>query len=369
MSGLNPDAAFDGALSALPPALLKGPVGVAVSGGSDSLALLIMAARWAEARKADLAVLTVNHGLRAGAAAEAAAVAAHCARLGVPHRTLTLEGLAPRQTALRRARHAALATALREAGGRLLLTGHTAEDQAETFLIRARQGSGWYGLAGMRELALSPVWPEGAGVWIARPLITHRRLALRYWLTGQAANWAEDPSNEDPAFERVRMRQMLQAAPALHARILACQQDLARLRVAEDRALARWLQSKLRMTAAGLVAEFNGLPPERAARALGFVLQAVAGRETPPRSDGLARLATDIVNEAGFRGATLGGARLSPVRGGVDIRPERVSDISSPPGWLAARLALQAASLAGNSAEIDAAAGKESFLHSSVPIF
>lgn len=369
MSGLTPDAAFRGALAALPQALLRGPIGLAVSGGSDSLALLKLAAGWAERSGAALAVFTVNHGLRAGAAAEAACVAAHCARLGIAHRTLTLEGLAPRQAALRRARHAALALALREAGGRLLLTGHTADDQGETVLMRARQGSGWYGLAGMRTLTLSPVWPEGAGVWIARPLMGLRRQDLRDWLRGQGVGWAEDPSNADPAFERVRMRAVLKDAPGLFDRILTCQQNFARLRLIEDRALARWLQMQVRMTASGLEVDFSGLPPERAARALGILVQAVAGRETPPRSEALARLAADLSKDSGFRGATLGGVRLSPARGGVRIRPEARDMPADPPGWLAARLALQAVSLSSSRTEIDAVAGKESFLHSSVPMF
>ncbi|MFN4024293.1 MAG: tRNA lysidine(34) synthetase TilS [Hyphomonas sp.] len=358
------------ALEALPQSLLKAPVGIAVSGGSDSLALLKLMQDWARPRGAVLLAMTVDHGLRPEAAAEAEQVAALCRAAGTDHVTLRLSGAAPRQSLLRRRRHAAMAGTLRDRSGHLLLTGHTADDQAETFLMRARQGSGWYGLAGMRTLSLSPVWPEGAGVFVARPLLGLRRAALQAWLTARGDIWTDDPSNENMAFERVRVRRLLRDNPALAGRILGLVQGFAALRRIEDRAISAWMQRDVSAAPNGLVvSDLAGLTPERAARSLSLLIQITAGRESPPRGESLTRLAKNIVTEGKFRGATLGGVKISPRPDGLLLQPEerapRVNDTAAR-NW---RLAALCAVLSGTASEIDAVAGKESFLGDLMPIF
>ncbi|ABI77716.1 tRNA(Ile)-lysidine synthetase [Hyphomonas neptunium ATCC 15444] len=367
MLGLGPQqAAFEAALGALPDRLLDTPVGVAVSGGSDSLALLILAHRWAARRGRVLRALTVDHGLRPESRAEAEAVGRLCADMGIEHDILRLEGAAPRQSALRRGRHAALARTIADKSGHLLLTGHTADDQAETFLMRARQGSGWYGLAGMRPLSLSPVWPEGEGVFIARPLLGIRREALRAFLRDEGLGWADDPSNDNPAFERVRMRRLLCPEMSRNVPVLSLVDRFQTLRMIEDGAIWRWMTANVRAGEAGIhVASFAGHPPERAARALGMLLQIAAGREMPPRGESLRRLAEEIVSKGDFRGATLGGCRITARRTHICLKPECGP---LPPGT-AARLAATQAILSGNPNEIAASAGKESFLEDLVPIF
>ncbi|PKP81182.1 MAG: tRNA lysidine(34) synthetase TilS [Alphaproteobacteria bacterium HGW-Alphaproteobacteria-18] len=366
MQGLNPQAAFEAALAALPDCLLDAPIGVAVSGGSDSLALLILAHRWATGQGRTVHAFTVDHGLRAEAGAEAEAVGRFCRALGISHDILRLEGAAPRQSALRRGRHAALARTLRDTSGHLLLTGHTADDQAETFLMRARQGSGWYGLAGMRPLSLSPVWPEGEGVFIARPLLKVRRETLRDFLRGEGAEWADDPSNDNPAFERVRMRRLLCPEVSQTVPVLSLVDRFQTLRMVEDVLIWRWMRANVRASEAGIiVASFAGLPAERAARALGSLLQIAAGREMPPRGESLLRLAERIVSEQDFRGSTLGGCRITRRSGQLLLRPET----GPPPHGIAARLTATAAILSGNPNEIASSAGKESFLEDLVPIF
>lgn len=343
MRQLDLQDSFDAALGAVPEDLRTGPIGLAVSGGSDSMALLHLARRWAAGRGQSLRVLTVDHRLRPEAADEAQQVAALCQSLGLAHQTVAWAAPVARQSSARRARHALLASALRADGGQLLLTGHTATDQAETVLMRARQGSGWYGLAGMRRLSLSPVWPEGEGVWIARPLLGETREGLRDWLEGEGAAWIDDPSNTNPAFERIRVRRLLAGVEGLHARTLACQQRFARLRAVEDAFLANWLLDVGVVTDGSATARLAGLPPERAARGLGVLLQCVAGRETPPRSESLAGLAARIAAPSGFRGATLGGVRLRPRRNGLRLSAETANGISPPdPGVLAARITAMA---------------------------
>lgn len=366
MQGLAPQPAFEAALAALPPCLLDAPIGVAVSGGGDSLALLILAHRWATRQGRTLFALTVDHGLRPEARGEAEAVAALCGKLGLAHETLRLEGAAPRQASLRRGRHAALARAARQRGSRLLLTGHTADDQAETFLMRARQGSGWYGLAGMRPLSLSPVWPEGQGVFIARPLLGARREGLRAFLQAEGVGWADDPSNENPAFERVRMRRLLCPKVSGFVQLLSVIDRFQTLRMIEDVALWRWMATNCSAREEGIeLASLAGLPPERAARAMGLLVQIAAGREAPPRGESLIRLVDRIVSDEDFRGATLGGCQVRRRRGRLQLLPE----VGQPRPGMANRLAAHQAILSGNTHEIAAAAGKESFLEDLVPIF
>jgi tRNA(Ile)-lysidine synthase len=305
-----------------------GPVGIAISGGSDSLALLFIAHEWARARGRKLAALTFDHRLRTAAAGEAARVATICRDLHIPHETLRWDEPVNQQSSARRARHAALALALKAQGGTHLLTGHTADDQAETFLMRARQGSGWYGLAGMQALTMSPVWPEGEGVRIARPVLSEKREDLRTLLHARGQVWIEDPSNENLAYERVRMRRLLAGAPETAERISRCMAELAGLRAIEDRRLGRWLCDHVQVSEAedGIEVDLGTLSPDAAVRGLALLIQAVTGRETPPRRENTANLAQRLMTEAPFAGATLGGAKLVRKAGRVHLMPEAGRD-------------------------------------------
>ena len=288
-----------------------GPVGLAVSGGSDSLGLLVLAHDWAVQSGRELFAMTVDHRLRPEAAEEARHVARICASLDIPHQTLVWDAPVSKQALARKARHGLMAAALRARGGERLLLGHTSDDQCETFLMRARQGSTWYGLAGMQPLVPSPVWPEGQGVMVARPVLSHSRADLRAVLAERNIEWADDPSNRNPAYERVRMRSLLSGRPQLKARILACQASLQGLRRLEERLIGRWMEESVSLNGAGQAdMKLANLPRERGERALGLMIQIVGGRETPPRRDALEPLAMRVRAEAAFRGATLGGVMI-----------------------------------------------------------
>ena len=184
---------------------------LAVSGGSDSTALMLLARRWfaAHAARVQLVAVTIDHGLRAESAAEARSVAELAARLGVEHRTLRWTGAKPGsglQAAAREARYRLLAEAAQQAGAARVLTGHTLDDQIETVAMRSLRSEG-PGLAGM-----APATLYDGSVWIVRPLLGLRRAALRDMLTRQGIGWIDDPSNENPNFERVRQRSAM-AAP------------------------------------------------------------------------------------------------------------------------------------------------------------
>lgn len=183
-------------------------IGLAVSGGGDSLALMLLAARWAKGRDDAPAIFVyaVDHGLRPEAADEAAEVVALAARYGLRGRALRWEGDKPEtgvQAAARAARYRLIGAAMARDGADLLLTAHHMEDQAETVLMRLAHGSGVEGLRGMA--AYSTV--EGCAVY--RPLLNVPRTVLRRLVAEEGLVPAEDPSNTDLDYERVRWRQLL----------------------------------------------------------------------------------------------------------------------------------------------------------------
>jgi len=186
------------------------PVLVALSGGGDSVALLHLLT--AELGAARLRAVVVDHALRDGSKDDAERAAGFAAALGVRADILTLswdEGGNCAQQAAREARYKAICEHARAESLNTIVAAHTADDQAETVLMRAANGSTWRGLAGIAPFAFAPVWPEGRGIALARPLLGARRDALRAYLRGQRAEWIEDPANANPKFERVRVRTRL----------------------------------------------------------------------------------------------------------------------------------------------------------------
>lgn len=179
---------------------------VAVSGGSDSLTLLLLAHEWSKVSGAGIVALTVDHGLRPESAGEAAGVAALCASHGIAHRTLAWQGHKPAtgiSAAARLARHRLLADAAMQAGAGVVLVGHTMDDQAETFAMRmARRDDG--GSRGAAGIAPATLFDERC--WFVRPLIATRRAALRDLLSARDVRWIDDPSNSDRRNERARIR-------------------------------------------------------------------------------------------------------------------------------------------------------------------
>jgi tRNA(Ile)-lysidine synthase len=189
-------------------------VALAVSGGSDSTALMLLFAEWLARRRqspAEVVVLTVDHGLRPQAASEAATVAQWASRLGFRHAILVWTGAKPKtgvQAAARAARHRLMAEHMRAENRVLLVTAHTADDQAETLLMRLARGSGVDGLAAMAPLAPLevPVALSRCAIMVARPLLGLSKARLRAALAARGMTWLEDESNAAPIFERGRLR-------------------------------------------------------------------------------------------------------------------------------------------------------------------
>ncbi len=202
------------------PAILFAPLGgakslgLAVSGGADSLALMLLAARWrdADSDAPKLYVYSVDHGLRPEAAAEVAFVLAEAARLGLPASGLRWDGAKPAtglSEAARSARYRLIGEAMQRDGASILVTAHHLDDQAETVLMRLAHGSGLAGLRGMAPLA------EVEGVTVARPLLGMARAELAALVAEAGLTPVADPSNDDLHYERVRWRQAMPQLAAL----------------------------------------------------------------------------------------------------------------------------------------------------------
>jgi len=192
---------------------------LAVSGGPDSTALLVLATRWRAALRKGPALIavTVDHGLRPESAREARAVKRLAGRLGVRHRTLRWTGRKPAtalQEEARRVRYHLLTSAALGVGARHVLTAHTLDDQAETVLLRMARGSGLTGLGAMaRVTRLAHTTPrrgaEAGGIVLVRPLLDVPKARLIATLAAVGISFADDPSNRDPRFTRPRLRALM----------------------------------------------------------------------------------------------------------------------------------------------------------------
>lgn len=282
-------------------------IAVAVSGGGDSMAVLHLAQR---VFPGEIHAVTVDHGLRPESAVEAAGVAVFCARHGITHQILRWQGPNPAGNLMAQAREARLAmisTWARGQGIADVLLGHTADDQAETFLMALGRASGVDGLAGLRPRFLSDA------VTFHRPLLAVSRADLRHYLTGQGIGWIDDPSNENDRFTRARARKALvELAPlGIHSATLASTvRNLAAAREALQAAVAAFARTHMREVAGALQLDgpaFDGLPDELARRLLIAALRWIARASHPPREAQLDQLRQQL---AVRQEATLGGVRF-----------------------------------------------------------
>jgi tRNA(Ile)-lysidine synthase len=307
---------------------------LAVSGGPDSTALLFLAAHWRKARKRGpkLLAVTIDHGLRKEAAAEARQVAHLAKELGVPHRILRWTGVKPKsglQEKARAMRYRLLAEAAAKVGASHIATAHTLDDQAETVLMRLLRGSGPAGLAAMARQT------RRGELTLTRPFLDIPKARLIATLRQAKISFADDPSNRDPRFTRVRMRGLMTALAeeglganrlALLARRL--RRAEAALEAAVDRAtaLARgdWAAGgKIEMERR----HFTALPAEVALRLLGRAV-AAAGNEGPVELAKLEALQAALMAKKAAGGRfrrTLAGAMvtLTPERLTVERAPAR----------------------------------------------
>lgn len=303
---------FRADLAALDPG--SGPLGIAVSGGPDSLALLLLAHA---AFPGEVSAATVDHGLRPESLDEALEVARRCAELGRPHSILEVkvpaggEGV---QGEARRVRYRALGDWMRGAGIERLLTAHHADDQAETLLMRLQRGSGVSGLAGVR--ARRPFPEGGEGALILRPLLGWRRAELAGIVREAGLEPADDPSNRDEAYDRARMRRQIAESDWLDVAALA---RTARLLAGAEEALAdstdRLAEERVEAEGDSLLLRPSGLADELVRRLALHCIRRIAPCAAP-RGEQLTGLLEALRKG---RTATLAGVKCT---GGVRFRFE-----------------------------------------------
>lgn len=300
-------------------------IAVAVSGGADGLALALLAADWAAARGGEAVAVTVDHGLRPEAAAEARQVRRWLAARGMSHSILPWRGPRPAtdvQAAARAARYRLMGDWCARRGILHLLLAHHRDDQAETMLLRLARGSGLDGLAAMAPAAELPA-STGApppGIRLLRPLLAVPKAALEAVLRQAGQDWIEDPSNRSEAFARARLRGLLPllAAEGLTVeRLAATAGHLARARAALDDAVAALAAEAVSVHPAGYAVlrldAYRLAPEETALRCLSRCLATIGGADYPPRFDRLERLHGELTAPVGggrARARTLGGCRI-----------------------------------------------------------
>ena len=289
-----------------------GPVGVAVSGGGDSVAMLLSLSDWAQAHDIDLTVATVDHGLRDESAAEAAWVGDLCRRLGLSHRTLLWARDADASGNLaeqaRDARRVMLANWIAQQGGQTVLLGHTQDDVAETFLMRLARGSGLDGLSAMR-----PVHDREGVRWL-RPLLNASRDDLRHYLRDRGQAWHDDPTNKDDSYTRARTRKALAVLRDLDIDSQRIARTAHRLSLNRDvlvRTTDQLATSCLHQSKFGELvlsnATFRSAPEVLQERLLQQILQHFTGPTHPPRHTSIARLRSEITRGASM---TLAGVQM-----------------------------------------------------------
>ena len=323
---------FSQAMDAAEPFERQPRLAVAVSGGADSMALCLMAAAWARHRGGDVDAVTVDHRLRRGSGAEADRVGQALRRWGIRHHVLVWDDASRNsasQAAARTARYRLLVDWCRDHGVLHVLTGHNASDQSETVVMRLARGRCVDGLAGIAPML------ELSHVRLLRPLLGVSAETVRAWLAAQGQAWIEDPSNEDPRFERVRVRKAMRscAAAGLTAtRLAETAAHAAEVREALEAQVAQVLARTVRLHPAGfaiVAGQAFDAPVEIGRRVLARVLTAVGGRAYPPRGAALDRLFTDLVKEDRCRRATLGRCRTERI--GDDILVCREARNLPPP--------------------------------------
>jgi tRNA(Ile)-lysidine synthase len=280
-------------------------IAVAVSGGSDSTALLQLTHAWHQDSKQPVIAFTVDHHLRPESTREALQVKQYSQSLGIPHEILSWEPATtlPRghiEKAARYARYEALTEACWRHQARVLFMGHTREDQIETMLLRAAKGSGDFGLAGMNLCRLAH-----AQLAVVRPLLYVSRIDLQRLLLRYGVSWTDDSSNSDPFFKRVFWRKGLQRVnqDVLQDLVFASRFYTTKRRL-YTLAATRFLKNHAFLSRNSLFLDIGPLyqiPLSLQHYILRCVVSGVGGRTYPPNELELTRACQKLVSSKGIR--------------------------------------------------------------------
>lgn len=299
-------------------------LGLAVSGGGDSMALMQVAAEWAQGRR--VMVATVDHGLREGSAAEAEDVARAARALGLPHAILLWRRDTQVGNLMAQARDARLRLLsgwARRNDLPAVALGHTADDLAETLLMRLARGSGVDGLAAMAE------WRDAFEMRWLRPMLGAGRAELRDWLAARDIGWIDDPTNDNADYDRIRARQ---AIAALGLDVSGLARSAAHIAEARD-ALADYaalVSAETAFDRGSLILPRGPLrdaPPEIRRRILVAAVRWVTGADYPPRRAALLHALEAVLAQGRV---TLDGALISPTGAGLRVTREAAAALRAP---------------------------------------
>ena len=283
---------------------------IAVSGGADSMALLLLMKEWEDAKKAKIIALTVNHNLRVEAQQEAAQVAEFCAKIGVEHHILRWEHLqlptSKIQESARDARYALMTEFCHQNHIKYLLTAHHLGDQIETFFFRLARGSGLNGLACMQTNT------QKNGINLLRPLLSFPKSRLIATLKQRNQDWIEDPSNQNTNYTRVRIRQQLQELTnnkEFNKRVSAVISKFQKFRELTEKYIEDELANSVEFSENEVT-----IKEKISENSLSKLVQILSGSEYPPRSEKLARLYSEIY-AASPKTRNFAGLLFKPIKG------------------------------------------------------
>ena len=285
-------------------------IAVAVSGGSDSMALVLLAEGWVKRFGGKVIALSVDHRIRKESASEIEQVGKWLARYRIEHHVLNWvrEKRKISQNSARLARYQLLETLCREKSILHLLLGHTAGDQLETMVMRFKNNSGPDGLAGMSALV------EKTDCRFLRPLLSCSRSELRSFLIDQGQKWVEDPSNENTCYERVRIRQEVLKKNFSEKKFQSISKNFAEVRLKKEHEIARIIASlfSLNPTGFGFInkAKFLALPDHLIISILGQLIRTIGGLDYPPPHSKVDRILSSLI-KGSVKGQSLGRCKFS----------------------------------------------------------
>jgi tRNA(Ile)-lysidine synthase len=306
---------FESLMSPLGPFENSPHMAVGVSGGGDSMALCLLADRWARERSGSITALIVDHGLRSESSNDAMRVVRWLEARAIECVVLKWHGDKPTsgiQEKAREARYRLMTSWARRFGVLHLLLAHNLEDQAETFLLRFLKGSGIYGLSAMSAIA------EKQTLRLLRPFLGVSRERLRNTLRAWEQDWLEDPSNDNEAFARVRIRKALPALASAGlppSRLTEMARRSGVLRRVLERAVSDVLVRSCTVFPEGY-AMFDadvlfGAPEPVSTRGLSRLITTIGAARYGPRREKVQRIHRSIL-QGMEKGATLGGCRIVP---------------------------------------------------------
>ncbi len=289
-------------------------IAVAVSGGSDSMALTILANNWAKKNNVKFTALTVDHNLRPESKSEAETVHKWCEKYNIHHEILTYMGKIPTsniEAVAREYRYELLTNYMKENGIDSLFIAHNQDEQCETFFLNLARGSGVYGLCGM------PVISERFGIKIIRPMLIFTKSEIKEYLTSITQDWIEDPSNFDTKYKRVRIRNLKDLMNSLdlsNKRLIDTMNNMERVRNSVEFFVSECIKKSVISNNSKVIIDREELlyyPEEIVLRALAKLIKDFSSAEYPARLESLENLYSKIKNTSLNKGITLSKVKIS----------------------------------------------------------